>query len=112
MSKKIIDLNEKLEQRVKERTEQLSKSENLYSTIAKNFPDGIINVFDKKFNYIFVEGRELDKLGINKTDLIGTSYLDRFSFETATHINNELQKVLKGTPTSLEITLEKQPLYS
>ena len=55
--KKILKLNQELEQRVIHRTEQLTKSEQLYSTIAKNFPDGTINVFDRDYNFLFVEVR-------------------------------------------------------
>ncbi|NMM46974.1 sensor histidine kinase [Marinigracilibium pacificum] len=71
-----------LEERVRERTLELERSnmnllasQRLFRTIAKNFPNGTINVIDKNFNYIFVEGKELKAKGINSKDLIGKPYV-------------------------------------
>ena len=53
----IRELNADLEKKVSERTIEVRESQELYSAIARNFPNGTINVFDRDLNYIFVEGK-------------------------------------------------------
>ena len=99
----IKELNQELEAKVAERTRDLRNSQHLYRLIARNFPNGIINVFDKDLNYIFVEGQELYKLGINSKRLVGTNYLERLDPEIREEIKTNLQEVLDGRNISLEI---------
>lgn len=96
-------LNLELEQKVSERTRDLRNSQHLYRLISRNFPNGIINVFDRNFNYVFVEGQELYKLGINSKRLVGTNYLDRLPGEIKEGIKAKLQEALNGNDTSIEI---------
>ena len=76
---KIIELNSKLEEKVEDRTKELKNSYQLFSQISRNFPKGTINVFDRSLDYIFVEGQELFKLGIESHQLVGSNYLTRLS---------------------------------
>ncbi|MDZ7847912.1 MAG: PAS domain-containing sensor histidine kinase [Owenweeksia sp.] len=96
-------LNHELEQKVAERTLDLANSQRLYRLIARNFPNGIINVFDRKLNYVFVEGQELYRLGIKSERLVGQSYLERLAPEVREDIRYRLLKVFKGENTSFEI---------
>ncbi len=121
---KIIDLNAQLEARVEERTRDLEKinknleeeikdrkrieselkeSQNLYSIIARNFPNGTINVFDRELNYIFVEGKELYKLGITGDKLIGTKFTKRLEPTIAAKIETELADVFEGSNKTIEL---------
>jgi PAS domain S-box-containing protein len=50
----LIKLTQSLEEKVSERTKELWQSEQLYKSIARNFPGGVINIFDKDFKYLFV----------------------------------------------------------
>ncbi|MCG3167126.1 MAG: Adaptive-response sensory-kinase SasA [Bacteroidia bacterium] len=102
MNEKVLQLNNELEQRVEERTEALRESEKLYSTIARNYPNGTISVFDENLHYIFVEGKELFKIGVTSKDLIGTSYLDRLPKDISKNIEQHLRNVFKGVSTSFE----------
>jgi signal transduction histidine kinase len=101
----VLKLNSELEFRVNERTAQLAESQYLYSAIARNYPNGTINVFDKHFDYIFTEGKELFKMGITSEHLIGTNYLDRLSGEVKDEITTYLESALKGVNDELEIEL-------
>jgi PAS domain S-box-containing protein len=92
----LSQLNEELEMLVIKRTAQLEKSQLLYEMIAKNFPDGVINVLDENFNYIFSEGKELSRFGIGSADLLGTSYLNRLEASIRGKIEDLLNKVKAG----------------
>ena len=92
-----------LEKKVEERTRELRESQKLHSAIARNFPDGMISIFDKDLRYVFVEGKELFALGITSEMLIGTPYLDRLAPEIAAQTAKELTEVFKGQPSSIDI---------
>lgn len=106
--KKIIELNSQLEEKVLERTQELRISQKLHSLIARNFPNGTINVFDKKLNYVFVEGKELFKLGIDSEKLVGSSYLDRLPKEIAKQIKPKLESVFKGESIEFDVKQQDQ----
>lgn len=110
--KKIQDrlhqLNAELEDRVAKRTEALRESQQLYSTIAKNFPNGTINVFDRNLNYIFVDGQELSRIGIDAQHLIGTSYSEHLPEHLRNDITQRLQGVFEGRNTQFEVTHDSQ----
>lgn len=96
------ELNVELEHRVNDRTKELQKSEKLYKLIARNFPKGTINVFDKDLKYVFAEGQELDTYGIVGEKLIGRSYTDRFGKDLALSIREKFNRVFSGESISFE----------
>jgi PAS domain S-box-containing protein len=108
---KIQELNTQLEEKVIERTKELKDSQQLHNLIARNFPNGTINVFDKDLNYIFVEGKELFKLGINSEKLVGSNYLDRLSPELAKQIKPKLDSVFEGESIEFDVKVKNQ-VYS
>lgn len=101
--RQIQELNANLETKVEQRTREVFESQKLYSAIAKNFPNGTINVFDKELKYLFVEGLELQELGLTKEKLIGTSYLDKISQEIRPMIEKELTEVFTGMSKDFEL---------
>ena len=118
-------LNQELEDGVARRTKELNRavqalkeSQQLYVSMARNFPNGTINVFDRDLKYVFVEGQELFKYGISSQMLIGTNYIERLSPEIAPKIEEKLNKVLQGEELSFEVehnnesyVLNAVPLY-
>ena len=96
------DLNIKLEQKVNDRTKELEKSQKLYNLIARNFPRGIINVFDENLNYVFTEGQELDRLGLNSESLMGKKYTERFDSKLSETISQKMLAVFRGEGISFE----------
>lgn len=101
--------NEELENGVKQRTKELEESQKLYKIVARNFPDGTINVFDGELNYVFVEGMELFKYGVTSENLVGTSYLDRLPNEVREFMKEKLMEVFKGKGnSSFEVKLENR----
>lgn len=99
----LLKLRESLEQKVKERTQELRESEKLYKSIARNFPSGVISIFDKSYKYLFAEGQGLYELGIETSDLIGLDYLNRIDPRARKQVKKELEEVFKGESKSFEV---------
>lgn len=55
----LFQMNKELENIVQERTDELVKMQQLYMLIARNFPDGTINVIDNELNYVFCRRERL-----------------------------------------------------
>ena len=104
----IEKLNKELQDKVEERTSDLLKSQQLYSLISQNFPNGTINVFDKNLNYVFVEGQELNRMGVDKAIFIGTNYLDRLDMQIRGTIEEKLTSVFKGEDIKFELEHKDQ----
>jgi PAS domain S-box-containing protein len=99
-------LNQELEQMVAERTKDLRESQKLHSIISRNFPNGTINVFDRNLNYIFIEGMEMYRMGIDSSHLVGTSYLERLDPQIRTEIKEKLMQVFEGENSNFEIVFK------
>jgi PAS domain S-box-containing protein len=108
----ILKLNEELENRVEKRTKELEESQKLYKIVARNFPDGTINVFDRNLNYVFVEGMELFKYGVTSEKLVGTSYLARLPEEVRDFMKEKLTEVFNGRNNSTFEVSVKDRHYS
>src|SRR5690606_28531755 len=61
-----------------------------------------INVFDKNLNYVFTEGQELDRLGLNSENLIGKKYTHRFDTNLSEFIYQKMATVFRGESISFE----------
>ncbi len=87
-----------LEEIVKERTEQLSESENKFKLIATNTPDHIL-VQDADLRYILVVNPQL---GLTEKDMIGKTDSDILSKEDAANLMKIKKRVLRtGNPEHL-----------
>lgn len=106
---KLTFINKTLQKEIKERKAaeiSLKESQRLYKIVSRNFPNGTIGVLDNKFNYIFVEGRELAKLGLASEDLVGKSIGNTLSKEVREYIIDQLKGVLKGETTTFEFSTD------
>lgn len=108
---KLQNLRESLEQKVKDRTKELRESERLYKSIARNFPSGVISIFDSSYKYLFAEGQGLYELGIETSDLIGLDYLSRIDPRARAQVKSELDRVFKGESKNFEVVVDKR-IYS
>ncbi|MBI1287341.1 MAG: PAS domain S-box protein [Flavobacteriales bacterium] len=107
---KILQINRELEEGVRQRTQELNaavraleESQHLYTLIAQNFPDGTINVLNRELNYIFAEGREFVRSGIDRKKVIGLNYISLLPKEFREKVQTELNRVFEGLPRSFEI---------
>lgn len=122
---RVLQANKELEEGVRQRTKELNEavkaleeSQRLHTLIAQNFPDGTINVLDKNFNYIFAEGKEFAKSGIDRNKVIGLNYISLLPEGFADEVRTELTRVLEGLPRTFEIIARRNsyimsavPLY-
>lgn len=93
----------------------------LFTAIAHNFPNGVIMVFNSNYELVYVEGEEMDRFKIKKSDLEGVSIeaIPAFSQEQLKKIKSGIRKTLRGGNISFEVDLYDQcyavnttPLYS
>lgn len=103
----LLKLTQNLEELVEERTKELWKSEQLYKSIARNFPGGVISIFDRSLKYLFAEGQGLFELGIETEDLIGHEYLKRLAPSARDKVKEELESVFKGVHRTFEIEVDQ-----
>ncbi len=99
-------LTHTLEKKVRERTRELRESEQLYKSIARNFPGGVISIFDRNFKYLFAEGQGLYDLGIETNDLIGLDYLERIVPAAREQVKKELLCVFDGEYSNFEVEVD------
>ncbi|MBD0400051.1 ATP-binding protein [Flammeovirga sp. EKP202] len=118
----IQELNEKLEQRVQDRTRQLDnaiktlqrsnedlelqiferkkaeeelvKSQAIYKIIAHNFPYGLISVLDENLNYLFADGTGFKDLDLDADRIVGAKFFKFLSENDPSRIE-EYQKCFK-----------------
>jgi len=63
----------------KERERRLKESERTYRTLAENFPDGAVGVYDRDLRYDLVEGAMWEYMDADAGDLEGNTIHDVFS---------------------------------
>lgn len=104
------ETNRHLQEEIKEKkaiAEALTQSQKLYKAIARNYPQGSINVLNRNLDYIFVEGAELRKLGFTPEQLIGTSFLENFEVEEKQILQENIEKAFEGEYINFELKLDK-----
>lgn len=104
-----------LELRVQERTaelaqanEDLRKSEERHRSLARNFPNGIVALFDRDLRYTLAEGAGLSQLGFSKAMLEGRSIEEVWPPETRAIIEERYRAALAGKATVTEISYNDQ----
>lgn len=107
---RLIAANNQLEKQVEARTAELSKalaalaeSSALYRTLAKNFPNGAVVLFDCNLRYLLAEGQELVTAGISNQEMIGKTIWEVFSPETCAAVEPIYRKALAGETTITEV---------
>jgi PAS domain S-box-containing protein len=121
---KLVATSLNLEDQVEEtrRAEKKAKlSRALFAAIAHNFPNGVIMVFNSDYELVYVEGEEMDRINIKKSDYEGIPIDDIpiFSKWQIKKIKSDIKKTLKGSNISFEVDFQGQcyavnstPLYS
>ena len=90
-------------------SEAVDKTYQLFcQQVAENFPNGAVAVLDRHLNYVHVAGQEMRRFGRSGQDFAGQPLGVLVSEREAQRIQESLQQVLKGTPCTIETTIEDQ----
>lgn len=81
----------------------LRRSETLYRTLAKNFPNGAVCLFDADLRYTLAEGTELSKVGLSKESLESRTLREVFGEEIAKVCEPFYRAALAGKETVTEV---------
>ncbi|MFC0261313.1 PAS domain S-box protein [Fontibacter flavus] len=88
---------------------RLIASEQLFRSIAENFPKGKIDVLDRQFTYIYTEGKEYQSMGVTAHNLLGTSFLAKYSnYKVREKVKTHLERIFTGETESFEVNLDDQ----
>lgn len=96
-------LNDSLEQRIRERTHELHRSQQLYETIARNFPNGVLGIYDATLTLVFTEGTEYRRMGIPAASLVGKSVDAIYPPHLAAQIKPHLLRALEGMESRFDL---------
>lgn len=100
------NLHEEMEERAKIE-DALRNSERLYSTIARNFPNGIICVVDRSLNIVFIDGKELAELNLKRDHLTGIHFEDLPLWKGDPVITERLKNVFNWESMSIDFEHNK-----
>ncbi len=109
---KLVETNLKLEDQIQ--ATMLAKdrariSQTQFAAIAKNFPKGLIVVFNADFELVYVAGEELKRLDLNKEDYEGKCINDIYivSPKQIESIKKDIVKTIKGENLSYELEFQE-----
>ncbi|HEY9607566.1 MAG TPA: PAS domain S-box protein [Allocoleopsis sp.] len=88
--------------------EELTQSEQLYRTMARNFPNGVVLLFDRDLRYILAEGKGLATVGLSKESMEGKTLWEALPPDTCIQIEPTYRAALAGTVTVTEVSHENR----
>ena len=90
----------------KQAEEALRESEQLYRTMARNFPNGAVMLFDTELRYTLVEGTELAGVGLSKELMEGKTIWEIFPPEFCGAVEPNYRAALAGKTVVTEFTYQ------
>ncbi|MBO0348223.1 PAS domain-containing protein [Phormidium pseudopriestleyi FRX01] len=81
----------------------LRRSETLYRTLAKNFPNGTVCLFDRDLRHTLAEGTELPKVGLSKELIQGKTLAEAFPSDIARLYETLYRDALAGKESVTEV---------
>lgn len=106
---KLEAMNSKLTNEIAERKKieaRLIKSKQLYTAIARNFPEGVIGVLDKDLRYLLAEGQELKNIGFRKHNPVGQRLFDHGDAALTARAEERISHVFRGESVSFDVDLK------
>jgi PAS domain S-box-containing protein len=86
----------------KQRERELRATKQQYQTLAENFPDGAVYLFDRDLQFLRARGEELRSLGLSPEDIEGSTPHDLFPEEIADELADHFRVALAGTGSTFE----------
>ncbi|MFS4418134.1 PAS domain S-box protein [Maribacter sp. 2307ULW6-5] len=97
------------------------ESQTMFTAISKNFPKGIIIVFNTAMEIVYIDGGELLRMGYKKEQFEGRHIedIEQFSPQRIARIKADVERTIQGEQLSFEIQFRKKtytvntsPLYA
>ncbi|WP_436924160.1 PAS domain S-box protein [Halosimplex amylolyticum] len=88
----------------KEYERKIEESERRYRTLAENFPNGIVALFDEDLRYVAAGGELVGELGIEREDVVGETIHDRYPDDLLAEVEPYFEAALDGEANSFEVT--------
>ncbi|RQG98651.1 PAS domain S-box protein [Natrarchaeobius oligotrophus] len=88
----------------KERQRRLEESEERYRTLAENFPNGLVALFDDELRYTAAGGQLAGELEIDRREAIGQTIHERYPDDLAGEIEPHFRAALAGEERAFEVT--------
>lgn len=86
----------------------LQRSEELYRTLAKNFPNGAVLLFDRDLRHLIAEGDELASIGLFKESVEGKTLWAAFPVTMCQAFEPAYRAALAGETTVFEFPYEER----
>ncbi|EQA46515.1 PAS domain S-box protein [Leptospira broomii serovar Hurstbridge str. 5399] len=83
--------------------DSIKQSEFLYRAMAKNFPNGVVAIFDRDLRYVLIDGTGLADIGLSSEEMEGKTIWELFPPETCNQIEPHYRATLNGESTVAEI---------
>jgi PAS domain S-box-containing protein len=87
----------------KERERALEKSEQRYRTLAENFPNGVVTMFDEELRYTLADGMVFEELPLSEGDLDGRRPTDVFSGSVGDELESMFRAAFDGEKRTTEV---------
>jgi signal transduction histidine kinase/ActR/RegA family two-component response regulator len=107
--KQIRLLNEQLQQRVEEQSIQITRTQEILLTIARNYPNGVICTYNTELKCDFIEGKGLMKHNLTPDNFIGKTVFETYPADQAAIHDKYFKQTLSGLNTVYEINFELEP---
>jgi PAS domain S-box-containing protein len=85
---------------------ELQESQQLITTLLRNFPNGSVNVFDRDLCYLLAEGRGLQERGLSSEALRGKRLSDLFPPESVAVVLPHYERAFAGETVEFELILD------
>jgi len=92
--------------------DKLKISEKRFNNLLENFPNGMITVYDKKYRFIYADGKGLAKLNLEKDKLIGHTITEVFPSKIVYKLMTFYDGVWRGNNVEFEYEMNNQNYFS
>ncbi|OLZ41721.1 PAS domain-containing sensor histidine kinase [Natrinema saccharevitans] len=87
----------------KKRERELEESEQRYRTLAENFPNGVVTLFDHDLEYTLAAGQGFEKIQVDPADIEGNHYRGAWGETTGDALEPALRGALAGEQRTVEL---------
>ncbi|HKZ85583.1 MAG TPA: GAF domain-containing protein [Anaerolineae bacterium] len=87
---------------------ELRRSEELYRTLARNFPNGAVILFDADLRYILADGAGLAEVGLSKEMLEGKTIWEIFPADVVEILEPRYRAALAGQASAFEVSFAER----